>query len=1405
MFRKSFKYQCSCHHVPKYSLLFLILLLGFFSAVHPQSKSRHSNLFSLKIPSFEHLSIERGLSQSTINCILQDRKGFLWFGTEDGLNRYDGYHFTIYRPVVSDSKSISHNYIWALHEDHRGYIWIGTNGGGLSCFDPTTESFVNYMYDPNDPMSICSNFVRVLYEDSSGQLWIGTENNGLLRLDLNGWDKDKRVLFVHYKKKTDDSHSLNDNHVRSVYQDSTGTLWIGTGSGLNHYDRVSDKFEGFTHSQGANNSLIRGSLWAIQEDHNHNFWIGSAHGLFRFNPKNKAFSHINLDKGNTGKLVSTEIRLIIEDRSGLLWIGTNSHGLFVMNPEEQKYEHVFHRSNNPTGLSSNEIRSLHEDRSGIVWIGTEGKGLNKYISRKLKFVRYNKIPGSSQSLNNDLIWAIYEDRSGILWIGTNGGGLNRMDRSRGVTTCYTHNSRDPGSLSDNIVKTICQDHLGKLWVGTENGGLNLFNPQNGSFTHYRNDYSDSSSLSNDFIRIIFEDSFHNLWVGTSGGGLNKFNRNTKQFKRYQHDPQKSETISHDDVYSIYEDSKGVMWIGTWGGGLNKYHHEKDVFVRYQSNPTDPLSLSHNLVLCIHEDKSGRLWVGTSGGGLNLFDSRKETFTHFNTNNGLANNVIYGILEDQKGNLWMSTNKGITKFNPDTLSFHHFTVNDGLQNNEFNGNSYFKSRLRQEMFFGGISGFNSFFPDKMKTNEYVPPVVVTSFLKFNKKVKLPTCISEICSLTLSHKDYLFSFEFTALDYTAPEKNLYAYKLEGLDKEWIYTDSSRRFASYTTLPSGKYTFKVRGSNSDGLWNREGASIELIIRPPFWATWWFRVAVLGMVLLLMVMFYKYRIFTLKRRSSQLESINRALNTQIKKREKVEIELQKSESKYRSLTENISLGIFRNTPTSRGKFLEFNPALMKIFGYSDKAELFKISVADLYRVPDDRKKFNQKMKKYGQVKREELELKRKDGTPIWCSVSAVAVYDKKGNIIYYDGLIEDITERKLLDNRIRQSLKMEAVGKLAGGIAHDFNNILTVIHGHTELALMKSRSNDSLKRHLNDILKSSKRANDLVFQLLAFSRKQIIEPSLIDVNKVILNLNKMLQRLIREDIRINTELRQNLPLIKADSGQIEQIFMNLVINARDSIDEIVDPQAEKIITLETDIATLDDHYVRLHPGSRPGPHVVISVSDTGKGMTEEVKEQIFEPFFTTKPDGKGIGLGLSTIYGIVKQNNGTIYVYTEPGRGTTFKIYWPYSEDQSVPKIIKTRREEFPAGKETVLVVEDNPDVRNFICDTLVTFGYTVHEASNGKKALEMIKNEQLKIDMLITDVVMPEMGGREVAEKIQNLIPEVKILFTSGYTSNHIVHNGVLEKGINFINKPFSIHDLLSKVRQVMEEHYNQTDSE
>jgi len=1376
-------------------ILFLWFCFFLISVVSLYPEVPKSTTLSENDIEFEYLSIEDGLSQNTVNCILQDSKGFLWFGTEDGLNCFDGYKFTIFRPSFTESGSISHNYIWCIYEDHRGMLWIGTNGGGLNRFDPSRGNFLQFKFDPGNPDSISNNFIRSICEDREGCLWIGTEGGGLNKLILKD-NQDLKRKFFHYKSEKNNTSNLSDNYIRAICEDHAGFIWIGTAKGLNKYDQESDRFFVYKHHPAKPDSLINDEVWSVYESREGHLWIGTSGGLSLFNRQKETFFNYVSNPHNSHGLSGNEIRLIFEDQTGLFWIGTNSDGVNTFDRKSGKFIQIKNNSNYPASLSSNEIRSITEDYSGILWIGTEGKGLNKYIPHKKKFfsIRKNLDPGSG--LNNEMIWSVYEDLSGILWIGTNGGGLNKMDRSIGKTKYYTFNPGNPHSLSGNIVKSICEDQKGIIWIGTENGGLNKFDPGTERFIHFKHDPEKPSSLSSNFIRNVFEDKTGQLWVGTSGGGLNKFFQKTNKFKHYKYNTQDPGSISHDDVYCLFEDKEGILWIGTWGGGLNKFIRDKEQFVRYQNDPQNPKSLSHNLVLSIYEDEKGDFWIGTSGGGLNKFDRQNDTFSNYTKKNGLPNNVIYGILEDKQGNLWLSTNKGISRFNPRTEVFQNYTAGDGLQNNEFNGNSYHKSRRTSEFFFGGIEGVDCFIPEQIQLNEYIPPIVITSFLKFNRVVELPACISTLTELELSYKDYVFSFEFSALDYTEPEKNLFAYKLEGLDKDWILTDSKKRFATYTTLPSGTYIFKVKGSNSDGLWNSVGTSIKLNISPPFWASWWFKLLGLAFVLIVIVGFYKYRTYSIKKKARQLERINKTLQKQIKERQLVEEKLQKSEEKYRSLTENVSVGIFRTTSSPTGDFVEFNPALMRMFGFSSKEEMFKINVSDLYRIPDDRIKFNQKIREKGLVENEEFELRKKDGTPIWCSINAVAVYDQNKKIKYYDGIIEDITERKQLEARIRQTLKMEAIGKLAGGIAHDFNNILTVIHGHAELGLMRTKKNSSHFKDLNEILKSSKRANDLVYQLLAFSRKQIIKPTLVNVNQVLSDMDKMLRRLIREDIQINIYLFPDIPLIKADTSQLEQIFMNLIINARDSIYEKPEGISAKKIIIETSIAFLDKHFVNSHPGSSLGDHVVIAISDTGKGMTEKIKERIFEPFFTTKENKHSIGLGLSTVYGIVKQNNGSIYVYSEPNEGSIFRIYWPYAEDQKLPILLEKEIKEMPVGNETILIVEDNQEVRSFICDTLITFGYKVFEAENGIEALQLLKSKKMKSDLLITDVVMPEMGGKEVAEKVKTIFPKIKVLYTSGYTSNHIVHNGILDQGVNFIHKPFSIQVLLSKVREVLD---------
>jgi len=509
----------------------------------------------------------------------------------------------------------------------------------------------------------------------------------------------------------------------------------------------------------------------------------------------------------------------------------------------------------------------------------------------------------------------------------------------------------------------------------------------------------------------------------------------------------------------------------------------------------------------------------------------------------------------------------------------------------------------------------------------------------------------------------------------------------------------------------------------------------------------------------------------------------------------LKRSEEKYRSLIQSSTNAIFL---LHQGKFEIINDRFQEMFGITlDEINSPEFNLLELFDTKS-RPIFEECLERL--VKGEKIEPQfeltgfSKQGRKI--DIEASLSYFSYLEDFAVQGILRDITERKKLERQLIQSQKMESVGTLAGGIAHDFNNLLTVINGHAEMTILHIEKDHPCHGEMVSILQAGKKAENLIRQLLAFSRKQIYEPEIVEVNGIISSLGKMLQRLIGEDIRIETVLGLKIPLIKADPGQLEQILMNLIINARDALNEQTQVSMEKRITIETSSVSLDQEYVRGHIDAVLGPHVVISVSDNGIGMNAAVKNRIFDPFFTTKENGKGTGLGLSTVYGIVQQNNGCINVYSEKGHGTTFKIYWPVAAGLEKPAANKKDDELPVAGNEHILFVEDDEAVRRFACDALSGLGYRVFEASSGISALSMVKEIHMAVDLLITDMIMPGMNGKELAEEIAKIYPNAEILYASGYTSEHIVHSGALEPGVHFIQKPYSIHSLSRKIRDVLD---------
>ncbi len=822
--------------------LVLIYVLSITAFAYPQLSDKN----------FEHIMSDKGLSQNTIHYILQDKEGFMWFATEDGLDKYDGYSFKIFKNIPNNKNSISDNFIWTLYQDKSGNLWVGTNSGGLCKFDRLHEEFENFKNNPNDSTSLSSNNVRAILEDEEGNLWIGTEGGG-----LDEFNK-KNKTFLHYRNKPGDPNSLSSDAVLTIFKDSKGTLWIGTDSGLDEFNKAANNFKRFYNILGNPNSISNNVILSLYEDREGGFWVGTINGLNYFDRAQGKFYRYFSNKDITSNLDNGRINSILEDETGILWVATGG-GLYQFNRETKRFISFTHNPLHLSSLSNTNILSIYEDNSGIIWIGTAEGGIIKFDRERLKFKHYMYDPTNPNSLSYNTVRALYQDKNGILWIGTLGGGLNRLNRQTNMYTHYLYNSENPFSLDNNSVISIYRDRKGTLWVGTWGGGLNKViggSGDNLKFAHYLANPADRGNISNNIVQAIYEDSQGRFWIGT-GLGLDILNRKTDTFYSFKNNPKDTNSISDNQVQScIKEDRNGNLWIGTWNGldklNLSKvpvkppYNNLK--FQRYYHKAGNPSSLSDNRIISIYEDKDGTLWLGTYGGGLNKLtlsqqslNSRQAKFVHYSVKDGLTSNIIYGILGDNQGNLWLSTDNGLSKFNPKTEVFRNYYASDGLQGNQFYWGASFKG-INGELFFGGTNGFNAFYPSKLKDNKHIPPVVITDFQIFNRPVKigakgspLTKSISETKEIELSYSQNVFSFEFAALDFTASNKNQYEYKMEGFDKNWVKA-GTRRFVTYTNLDPGTYTFKVKGSNNDGIWNEKGASLEIIILPPFWRTWWF-----------------------------------------------------------------------------------------------------------------------------------------------------------------------------------------------------------------------------------------------------------------------------------------------------------------------------------------------------------------------------------------------------------------------------------------------------------------------------------------------------------------------------------------------------------------------------------------
>ncbi len=841
---------------------------------------------------FHHLPSDLGLSQSNIQCIAQDRIGFLWFGTEDGLNRYDGYRFTVYRHNPADSFSISDNYIWRLLQSNSGDLWIGTLKGGLVRYEVSTARFISYRNDPGDTASLSNDNVTALFEDAHGTLWVGTWGGGLCRLDSGS------ALFVRYRHDPNIPGSLLSNFVSSITEDASGNLWVGTWEGLSELDAARNSFTSFTCNPGDSTTLCSNMIWDLQIDSHQLLWIATRDGLDRYDPTRKAFTHFRHNADDPTSLSSNNIACVLEDSRGGLWVGTFEGGVCRFIPDRRTWTNFRGGTNPAAGPIRNDVLSMTEDRSGAIWFGTSG-GISCYDAHADKFFQYSTLPNDPPGFLN--IRSIAQSAGGGVWIGMNGEGVRNLDRRFRATRTYGRRAGNENGLISDQVLSVREQHDGSLWIGTLGHGLDHVPLHGSRFVHYMHDPANPRSLSDNTVIALVEDRHGAMWAGTNGGGLDRFDPARKGFVHYRFSASPG-SLGGNWIWSLFVDSKGTLWVGTWTRGLYRFDEPTDRFEAFVSNPADSTSLSNNSVLCISETKDGLLWIGTHGGGLNRFDPTTKRFHAFAESNGLPNNVVVGILPDDRGNLWLSTNHGMSRFTPSTGRFRNFDVDDGLQGNEFDHGAY--CRMPDgTMLFGGISGLNIFHPDSIRDNTFVPPVVLTGFFVFDKPVALPRPVYMTDDIHLSHTENFFSLSFVALNYSASKKNEYKYKLEGLDPDWVRA-GTRGLAYYTNVPPGTYVFRVKGSNNDGVWNDAGAQLTLVIEPPFWGTAWFRTFTGGAFLALLLALYGMRVHRWEReRRVQQDFSLQLMQSQENERKRIAGELHDSLVQNLLIVKNRSL----------------------------------------------------------------------------------------------------------------------------------------------------------------------------------------------------------------------------------------------------------------------------------------------------------------------------------------------------------------------------------------------------------------------------------------------------------------------------------------------------------------------
>ncbi|QQS35011.1 MAG: response regulator [Ignavibacteriales bacterium] len=1241
--------------------LVCIHLLLMTSTIYSQGNYREVNWPD---PIFEHFTLADGLPENSVLEIMQDHLGYMWFGTQGVLVRYDGYNMKSYQPDASDSLSLNVGQTRRIYEDKSGTIWIGKNHG-LNRFNSVSEKFKRFMHDPDDSTSISSNFVADIFEDKNRNLLIGTEKG------LNLFDREKESFkHIYYKNSV-----YSDKVVAIVEEKSAGNILVVDNDKILIYDAD----EQILTDENKINPLIKdiGEINSLLQTEDGFFWIGHSLGLSKIDLKQNIVTNFSLtppDKNN----VKNYFHNLVEDKYGFIWLisGLEEEGrLVVFDPRTEKFRPIEHDPNIPHSIASSRyIWSIYEDRTGVLWVGSFYNGLNKWDRNKSKFKRFVNDPSNLSEGDFKTVFSIIEDSESVIWFGTH-NGLNSLNRNTGEFGNFKYDN----SENDNTVTFICKEESGTFWLGTETRGLVKFDPIRNSKIFYSNSPDDQTSIGHNTIRYILPDGDEFLWIGTRGGGLNKFNKKSGKFIRYLPEKDNPGSLSNERVECIFRDRKEMLWVGTQGNaGLNKFDATNNSFKSFWHIEGGPV------VPVIHEDQKGNFWIGAINKGIILFDRESESFSY---NIELSNNLIRSILEDDSGNLWVGTDYGLSKVNPETRNVKNIITSESFEGNRFSNKSAFKNSNR-EMLFGTSDGFILFHPDKIKDDPIPPQVVLNNVSLFNRpdeKFEYEGLITEIKELNLSYNQNDLRFDYVGLHYADPSRNKYLYKLEGYEEEWIDAGTQRN-ATYTNLDAGEYVFKVKACNLDGVWNEEEASIKIIISPPFWATWW---AYTFYILLVLSIFYAVRRY------------------------------------------------------------EMNRLRLK-----------------------------------NQVKLDEVKLKEREETD-----------------------------------------KMKS--RFFANISHEFRTPLTLILGPID-KLTSETPADEIEKHTGIIRRNAHRLMNLINQLLDLSRleagKLKIKASKSNIVPFVKGIVMSFESLAeRKDINLKIECEQDIIELYFDKEMMIKILTNLLSNAFKFT-----PEGGNItVTVgHAEFISASSFEHQIPKQVRNDRMIVIRVKDTGIGISEEELPKLFDRFYQVDSsqtrEYEGSGLGLALIKELIELHHGSINVNSKVGTGSEFIVEFPLGRDHLkddeivessvvgekniyIDESAFTKKTELVTqdiandireNKNLILLVEDNRDVREYIKDILNSH-YKVEVAVNGQQGLE--KAKEIMPDLIVSDVMMPEMDGIEFCRiiKTEFLTSHIPVILLTAKASHDNKIEGLETGADDYLIKPFDSKELLTRIKNLIEQ--------